>query len=195
MIKKTAIAALTLFLLLVQSVGAAETDTVEALLKGKLDFVFFTLNRKDIQINEKKALIVKQVSPVFDFGLMGKLTLGKTHWSKLSKEQQSTFVTTFTEVMKGSYSDKLALYTNEEIKILPTQQTEPNKATIPTVLIAKDSRYAMNYKFYNSKEGWKIYDIELQGVSLITTYRTQFNQILSEGGYQELITKLNQIKL
>ena len=195
MIKRTVITTLALFLLLVQTVGAVETNSVESILKGKLDFVFSTLKRSDIQIEKKKALIVENVSPIFDFSLMGKLTLGKKNWSSLSKQQRRTFIVTFTDVMKGSYSDKLSLYTDEEIKILPTQQSAPNKAIIPTELISKDNRYAMNYKFYKSKKGWRIYDIELQGVSIIATYRTQFNQVLTEGGFDELITKLNQIKV
>ena len=195
MIKRLLITAFALFLLLVQTAGAMETDTVEAMLKGKLDFVFFTLKRSDLQIDQKKALIVENVSPIFDFSLMGKLTLGKKNWSGLTKEQRHTFIVTFTDVMKASYSDKLTLYTDEEIKILPTQLPKANKAIIPTELISKDSRYAMLYKFYKSKKGWKIYDIELQGVSLIATYRTQFNQVLTEKGFEELIIKLNQIKV
>jgi phospholipid transport system substrate-binding protein len=195
MLKRTLMITVAIFLLAVQTVGALETDSVEAMLKGKLDFVFFTLQRSDIQMDEKKALIVENISPIFDFSLMGKLTLGKKNWSGLTQEQRKTFIVTFTDVMKASYSDKLALYTDEEIKILPTQLPKANKAIIPTELISKDSRYAMLYKFYKSKNGWKIYDIELQGVSLIATYRTQFNQVLTEKGFEELIIKLNQIKV
>lgn len=195
MIKRTLITTFALLLLLGQTVGAMETETVEAMLKGKLDFVFFTLKRSDIPMDQKKALIVEDVSPIFDFSLMGKLTLGKKNWSGLTKDQRDTFIVTFTEVMKASYSDKLSLYTDEEIKILPTQVPKANKAIIPTELISKESRYAMLYKFYKSKTGWKIYDIELQGVSLIATYRTQFNQVLTEKGFEELIIKLNQIKV
>ncbi|WP_300668504.1 phospholipid-binding protein MlaC [Desulfoluna sp.] len=195
MIKKTVMTTLALFLLLVQTVGAEGTDSVESLLKGKLDFVFSTLQRTDIQIDKKKALIVENISPIFDFSLMGKLTLGKKNWSGLTKKQRHTFITTFTDVMKSSYSEKLSLYTNEEIKILPVQQTKPKKAIIPTELISKETRYAMSYKFYKSKQGWKIYDIELQGVSLVKTYQSQFNQVLAEGGFDELISKLSHIKV
>ena len=195
MIKKTVMTTLVLFLLLVQTAGALGTDTVEALLKGKLDFIFFTLKRNDIQIEEKKALIVENVSPIFDFSLMGKLTLGKKNWSGLTKEQRKTFLLTFTEVMKSSYSDKLSLYTDEEIKILPAEQANTKKVIIPTQLISKENHYAMSYKFYKSKKGWKIYDIELQGVSIVKTYQSQFNQVLNEGGFDELITKLNHIKV
>lgn len=195
MIKRTLITTFALFLLLIQTAGAMETDSVEAMLRGKLDFIFFTLQRSDIQTDKKKALIVENVSPIFDFSLMGKLTLGKKNWSGLTKEQRRTFIITFTDVMKNSYSDKLTLYTDEEIKILPPQQPKANKMIIPTELVSKTSRYSMLYKFYKSKKGWKIYDIELQGVSLIATYRTQFNQVLTEKGFEELIIKLNQIKV
>lgn len=195
MIRKTVMTTFALFLLLVQTASAVETDSVEALLKGKLDFIFFTLKRHDIQLEEKKAAIVEHVSPIFDFPLMGKLTLGKKNWSRLTPEQRRTFIHTFTDVMKSSYSDKLSLYTDEKIHILPVQKANAKKVIIPTELISKENRYAMNYKFYKSKKGWKIYDIELQGVSIIKTYQSQFNQVLSEGGFEELITKLNHIKV
>lgn len=195
MIRKTVITTLALFLLLMQTASAVGTDSVEALLKGKLDFIFFTLKRHDIQLEEKKAAIVENVSPIFDFSLMGKLTLGKKNWSRLTPEQRRTFILTFTDVMKSSYSDKLSLYTDEKIHILPVQKANAKKVIIPTELISKENRYAMNYKFYKSKKGWKIYDIELQGVSIIKTYQSQFNQVLSEGGFDELITKLSHIKV
>ena len=195
MIKRALITTFALFLFLSPNVGATETESVETLLKAKLDFIFETLKRDDIQIDKKKAMIVENVSPIFDFKLMGKLTLGKKNWTGLTSAQRKIFITTFTDVMKGSYSDKLSLYSDEEIKILPTQSPKPNKAIIPTELISKDNRYAMSYKFYKSKAGWKIYDIELQGVSLVATYRTQFNQALSEGSFDELIEKLNHIKV
>ncbi len=195
MIKRILIVPFALCLLLVQTVSAAETNSAESILQKKLDFIFLTLERGDIQIQEKKTMIIENVSPIFDFSLMGKLTLGKKNWSRLTQGQRQTFITTFTDVMKGSYSEKLTLYSDEKIHLLPTQMTSPRKATIPTELISKSNRYAMNYKFYKAKTGWKIYDIELQGISIIATYRTQFNQVLTEGGFEELITRLNHIKV
>ncbi|MCG8472409.1 MAG: ABC transporter substrate-binding protein [Desulfobacterales bacterium] len=195
MIRRIFLCCFAFLLVSFPAIAPAETQSVETILKGKLDFIFFTLKRDDVDLAKKKHLITQEVSPIFDFPLMGKLTLGKKNWSTLTKPQKNLFIKTFTDVMKRSYSDKLSLYTDEKIEIHPAKSPKPNKAIIPTELISKENRYAMEYKFYRSKKGWKIYDIELQGVSLVATYRTQFNQVISEGGFDLLITKLGDIKV
>ena len=195
MIRRFTFAMLTTLLLLAPLSVSAQPQTAEVILKGKLDFIFFTLKRKDIDLEKKKVLITDEVSPIFDFPLMGRLTLGKKSWSGLTKAQRTLFIKTFTEVMKSSYSDKLSLYTDEKIEIHPAQNPSPKKAVIPTELISKEKRFAMEYKLYKSKGGWKIYDITLQGVSLVATYRTQFNQVLSKEGFDVLIAKLGDIQV
>lgn len=195
MIRRFTFAMLTTLLLLAPLSVSAQPQTAEVILKGKLDFIFFTLKREDIDLEKKKVLITDEVSPIFDFPLMGRLTLGKKSWSGLTKAQRTLFIKTFTEVMKSSYSDKLSLYTDEKIEIHPAQNPSPKKAIIPTELISKEKRFAMEYKLYKSKGGWKIYDITLQGVSLVATYRTQFNQVLSKEGFDVLIAKLGDIQV
>ena len=195
MIRRFTFAMLTTLLLLAPLSVSAQPQTAEVILKGKLDFIFFTLKREDIDLEKKKVLITDEVSPIFDFPLMGRLTLGKKSWSGLTKAQRTLFIKTFTEVMKSSYSDKLSLYTDEKIEIHPAQNPSPKKAVIPTELISKEKRFAMEYKLYKSKGGWKIYDITLQGVSLVATYRTQFNQVLSKEGFDVLIAKLGDIQV
>ncbi len=93
--------------------------------------------------------------------------------------------------MKESYLEKISLYTDERIVFHESVQVK-RKVHIATDLISKDNKISMLYKFYKSKHGWRIYDLEIEGISLIVTYRSQFDQVLNEGTVDDLIIKLEK---
>jgi phospholipid transport system substrate-binding protein len=170
---------------------ADETNSAEELLKNKLDAVLVILQQKDVALEVKKKEIITIVTPVFDFSLMSKLTIGKKHWIGLSPEKRDRFTELFVEFLKKTYLDAITLYTDEKVLYKESLRVD-NKVHIPTELINKDNTYSMLYKFYKSKKGWKIYDIEIQGVSLIRTYRSQFDSVLRNGTIDDLILKLEK---
>jgi phospholipid transport system substrate-binding protein len=172
-------------------VVADDKTDAEKLLKGKLESVIMVLEKKDIDEQLKKEKIVEIVEPVFNFSLMSRLTLGKKHWPRLTKDQQKKFVTLFTKRLKDSYLDKMLLYSDEKIKYKAPVQIK-KKVHIPTILVSEDNKIDMLYKLYKSKQGWKIYDIEIQGVSLISTYRSQFDEILRKKTVEDLLAKLEK---
>jgi len=176
-------------LLIAQIAIAGDDSCVERLLKGKLDAVLDILQNKDLELDVKKKEIVRIVTPIFDFTIMAKLSLGKRHWSDLKTSEKEEFVALFTKLLKTSYLEKLTLYKNEKISYeAPVQKRR--KIHIPTILSSKENKISMIYKHYKSKQGWKIYDIEIQGISIISTYRSQFNQTLSKGTIHDLLRKL-----
>ena len=122
---------------------------------------------------------------------MAKLTLGRKYWPGLSKEKKERFTDLFIKRLKGFYLDKLTLYTDETIAYKTPIQVK-KKIHIPTELISKGDKISMLYKLYKSKQNWKIYDIEIQDVSIISTYRSQFYQVLSKGTIDDLLLKMEQ---
>jgi phospholipid transport system substrate-binding protein len=168
---------------------AAEINSAEELLKNNLDAVLAILQKKNLDLDVKKKEIAAIVTPIFDFALMSKLTLGKKHWPGLPQEKKERFTELFIELLKDTYLDSVTLYTNEKVVFKETVQVK-NRVHIPAELISENNKYSMLYKFYKSKQGWKIYDIEVQGVSLIRTYRSQFDSVLSKGTIDDLILKL-----
>jgi len=181
-----------LFALLFSQVAVADDKKdAENLLKSKLESVIFVLEKKDIDQQAKKKEIIEIVTPMFNFPLMSKLTLGKKHWPGLTKDQKEKFVELFTKRLKDSYLDKMMLYTDEKIKYKAPVQIK-KKVHIPTILTSKDNKISMLYKLYKSKQGWRIYDIEVQGVSLISTYRSQFDEILRSKTVDDLLAKLEK---
>jgi len=174
-----------------QAAVADDKKDAEELLKGKLEQVILVLEKKELNEDAKKKEIVEIVTPMFNFSLMSKLTLGKKHWPGLTKDQKEKFIVLFTKRLKDSYLDKISLYSDEKIEYKESIQVG-KKVQIPTILTSKDNKISMLYKLYKSKQGWRIYDIEVQGVSLVSTYRSQFDEILRNKTVDDLLAKLEK---
>jgi len=190
--KSVLYAALSL-LILSQTVIADDKSAAEEILKTKLEVVISVLQKKELEIEAKKKEIVEIVTPIFDFSLMAKLTLGRKFWPSLAQEKKERFTELFIKRLKESYLQKLTRYAYTDEKIVYNAPIQVKKKIhIPTELISKDNKISMLYKLYKSKQNWKIYDIEIEGVSIITTYRSQFNQVLSSGTIDDLLIKLEE---
>ena len=183
----------SVFILLVmtQSVGADDKDVAKKILENDIEAAIAVLQKKDLNQQEKNKQVIEIVTPIFNFPLMAKLSLGRKYWPGLTKEERQRFTDLFTKRLKASYLDKLALYTDEKV-VFKTPVQEKRKIKIQTELISKNNTISMLYKFHELKHGWLIYDIEIQGVSIISTYRSQFDQVLSKGTIDELLIKLEK---
>jgi len=171
--------------------SAADSASAEAVLKQNLEAVFGVLQKEGLTQEAKNKEVVDLVSPMFDFPLMAKLTLGRKYWSGLTDEQQERFTRLFVHRLRTSYLDRLTLYTDE--KVVYEAPVENNrKVQIPTYVVSKDKKISILYKFYGSEAGWKIYDLEIQGVSIIRSYRAQFDQILQTGTFEDLLAKMEK---
>ena len=184
--------ALCSLVFLSQAVAAHEKSAAEEFLKSNLDAVFVILQNKDLSQQAKNSKVVEIVTPMFDFKLMAKLSLGKKHWPGLSQDQRERFTELFIERLRGSYLDKLTAYTDEKV-VCETPVAVKKKVHVPTQLISKDKKISMLYKLYPSSNSWKIYDIEIEGVSIIRSYRSQFNEILQKGTVEDLLQKMEEL--
>jgi len=181
-----------LVLLLMSQVGwSDDKNAAKELLMAKVEAALSVLQRKDLVQQEKNKQVVKIVEPIFDYNLMAKLTLGRKYWPGLSEKNREKFTDLFVARLKTSYIDKLSLYTDEKV-VYDAPVQEGIKIQIPTSVISKNHRIDMMYKLYKSSNGWKIYDISIEGVSLISTYRSQFYDILSKGTIDDLLLKLEK---
>ena len=178
-------------LFLSQSVIADDKSDAEALVKSKLDAVFAVLLKGDLDQQAKKQEINTIVTPMFDFELMAKLTLGKKHWLGLPREKREKFTELYIEMLKTSYLDKLALYTDEKVIFEPPAQVK-KKVHVPTQLVSKDRKTSILYKLYKPADDWKVYDLEIQGVSIIRSYRAQFSETLKTGTIDDLLLKMER---
>ncbi len=163
----------------------------EEFLRYKWDAVVLILQNKDIDQKDKEKQISKIVTPMFDFPLMAKLALGRKHWPKFTPPQREKFTRLFTERLERSYSEKIALYKDETVLFKPKVQKKKT-IYIPSELRYQDKKVALLYKLRKVAKRWKIYDVEIQGVSILLTYRSQFDEILSRGTVKDLLSRLEK---
>jgi phospholipid transport system substrate-binding protein len=108
---------------------------------------------------------------------------------QMPQDKKKRFTELFVKRLKNSYLSNFQLYTDEKIFYEPPVQVK-KKIHIPTYLISKDKKITILYKFYKAEENWKIYDLEIQEVSIIRSYRSQFRSILENGTVDDLLLKL-----
>lgn len=161
------------------------------LVRSKWRAIISVLRNKDIDQETREKKISKVVSPIFDFPLMAKLALGRDHWPKLTPPQQKRFTQLFVERLKASYREKIALYTDEEVQFKPAIRKK-SIIHVPMELISKDKKVTIIHKLRKADKRWKVYDVEIQGVSILLTYRSQFDDILRRGTVEDLLSRLEK---
>ncbi len=159
------------------------------LLQAKWNSVANVLKDDKLDTDTKASLIDNMISPVFDFQLMGKLALGKTNWPKFNAAQREKFLSLFVERLKTSYRDKIMLYENQQATFDPAVRSKDN-VQIPMTLTCNDQKTVLLYKLRKADKSWKVYDVEIEGVSILLTYRSQFDDILKNGTVEDLLSQL-----
>ncbi len=169
-----------------------DPNELRDLLESRWHAAITILKKKEVDEKVKEEQIYKIVSPLFDFPLMAKLTLGRKNWPKLSAPQREKFTRLFTQRLRSSYLEKVKLYTYEKAFYKPIQQKKNTIIYVPMQLTTKDSEIAILYKLRKADKYWKIYDVEIQGVSILLTYRSQFDDILRRGTVKDLLSQLEK---
>ena len=128
------------------------------------------------------------VYPFFDFREMAKRSLG-SNWRRINPRQQEEFVTAFTELLEKTYADKIELYDGQKVDY--TGETlDKNFAVVNTQVIGKNQSYSVDYKLQLVDGKWKIYDIVAEGISLVNNYRAQFNRVLANSSFDDLMQRI-----
>lgn len=175
--------------------GAFAEVAPDVLVKTTADEVIeIVKNDKDIQAgNQEKifALAEQKILPNFNFDRVCRLVLGK-NFTKASKEQQDKFQAEFRTLLLRTYASALSKYRNQKIEYKPLR-AEPNatQVTVKTEVIQPGGQpIAIDYSLAKQGDTWKVYDIVIEGVSLVTNYRSQFNNEIRQNGIDGLIERL-----
>jgi len=174
------------------SVSALEENQIEPVMQKNIDIVLSILNDRNMTKAQRNAKIEKVMDPYFDFTLMAKLSLGKSGWESATPAQRKEYVTLFERRIKDSYMNKIDLYKDEQI-ILEAPEKVKTRIHLNSYIVQKGEKKEVLYKFYRSKNhGWLIYDVDVLGVSIIQTYRSQFAGELQKGSMELLLDKLRE---
>ena len=189
------IACLLLAFLLFSHVVVADVEhEAGKLLKRSVDKIFTVLSDKELTTDQKKSKVIEITNPVFSFSLMAKLSLGKVHWSQFNAKQKAEFTDLYTKLFQNFYIEKLDFFSNETVVFQPATTMGKKKIQIQSALISKGTQYSMLYKMFKTRDSWKIYDLEIEGVSLLRSYRSQYHHFLKKGGIEGLLAKMREIK-
>ncbi len=189
----------TFLLALVLSVpaaGAAELGP-DALVRQITDDVMNAiLKDKALQAGDKQkalALAERKILPHVDFRAMTQLALGR-NWSKASPAQQEQVVSGFRNMLIRTYSNAIGTYQGQKMEVKPTRM-DPGDTDVTvrnSYLSPGRPAVQVDYRMEKTPDGWKIYDIVFDGVSLVATYRSEFAQQVRDGGIEGLIARLDQ---
>jgi phospholipid transport system substrate-binding protein len=168
----------------------------QALVKQASDDMLKALkdHEAELETNPDKIyeLVESILMPHFDFEKMSKLALGK-NWRAANGEQRVRFIEEFRLLLIRTYSTAMLEYTDEEIRFLPFRDDLSRKrVTVPMeVLQAAGPSIPMALSLYQNKDdAWKVYDVKIDGISLVTNYRSSFANEIRNGGMEQLINNL-----
>ena len=142
---------------------------------------------------ERRQKIWDIISHYFDFKEMAKRSLGR-HWRKLTPQQRDEFVDLFSYLLQHSYIGKIDKYTNEKV-VYDKEIIDGRYAVVKTIILSKnDTQIPVNYRLKKKGDKWMVYDVSIEGVSLVNNYRAQFNSIIVSKSYDALVEKLKKKK-
>jgi phospholipid transport system substrate-binding protein len=174
---------------------ADDTKLVEEKFVVIADDVIKVVQDKALNTDSRNAKIVEVITPVFDFELMAKLSLGK-RWKELSADQQKEFISLYVERMKKSYSSKIDKYNDEKIEINQVKQIKTTRIELHSSLKLGEDKLQVVYKYYKPKKMkenkhlWLVYDVEIDGVSILKSDQAQFRDMLKNATIDALMEKL-----
>ena len=187
------------------NIFASSTNDVSKNFTIIANKVVSIVKNKKLNASIRNDKIIQAITPIFDFTLMAKLSLGKK-WKTMKKTNQKQFIQLYVKRMKKSYSSKIDSYTDERIVVnsvdyqvsKKTGKILKSRIILDTSLISSGDETKVVYKYYKpkkaikNKEKWLIYDVIIAGVSIVKTDKAQFKAVLKESTIDELMKKLNK---
>lgn len=162
-------------------------------LKSAIDQVLATVNapalKGDGRAVERRIAVRKIANESFDFTEIARRSLGR-HWQPLSEVQRTEFVGLFGDLLERSYISKVELYVGEKV-VYGGERVDGDLAIVNTKIMTKNGiEVPIDYRLLRHDDRWMIYDVNIEGISFVSNYRTQFSKIIQSGGYNSLIEKM-----
>jgi len=162
-------------------------------LKATIDQVLATIQdpalRQPAKTEERRQKIRAIANEVFDWPEIGKRALAR-HWEARSPKEREEFSALFADLLERSYAGKIEGYSGEKI-VYEKETVEGDQATVRTKLVTKaGTQIPIDYRMQQAGERWRVYDVLIENVSLVGNYRSQFNRIIQQSGYADLIQRL-----
>jgi len=182
-----------LALALVSAPGAWAGPPTEQ-LRGGVDRVLEVLRDPqlsgDTRIDQRRIAISKVAGEIFDFGDMAKRALGP-HWAERTPAERGEFVRLFTDLIQRAYVGKVDQHAAAAKMTFRGETVDDAYAVVKTTIpLGNGSTMPLDYRMHNTRDHWQIYDLNIDGISLVANYRAQFNRVIRTSSYAALVTRL-----
>ena len=169
--------------------AGAPTDQLRAQVDKVLKLLDDPALKAPDKAKERRAAVRKVADDIFDFAETAKRSLGR-HWAARTPEERDEFVKLFGDLLERSYISKIELYGGEKIQYVG-DKVEGETAVVQSKLLTKaGGEVPIEYRMLKKGERWLVYDVVIEGVSLVANYRTQFNKIIQTSSFQDLVKKM-----
>jgi len=168
------------------SIAAQPTERVKEITDAAIKILTDEKLKDPSKKEQRKQLLRDEIAKIFDWEEFSKRSLAQ-HWQKLSPEQKKEFIALYQKLLESIYSDRLDEYSGENIKY-EGEEISGNSAIVKAVVVGhKGVDVPLIYRLINKNNQWYVYDVVIEGVSLVNNYRSQFNAIMTKSGFSGLI--------
>ena len=177
------------FMMMLASTAFAAGNPTES-VRMSVDSILGILKDTGLDKPAKREKIRVVIAERFDFRAMSQRTLA-TNWRKASKEEQQQFVELFSQLIQNTYIGRVEAYTDEGVTY-PGEKVTNNRAVVDTLIITSSAEIPVTYKLYLKDDRWLVYDVNIEGVSLISNYRNSYQEIVKKEGFSGLLAKMEE---
>lgn len=178
-------------ILTASAVAAAEGP--REIVKIHIDQVINVLN--DPALSGKPGVKIEKIGKIsetfFDYAALSKRSLG-VYWRRFTPKQQKTFMSLYRKLLENAYGDRIIQYSNEKIDIGAARQLSPAEVEVPTTVERPAGNISIDYRMEQENGNWRVYDVVIEGVSLVNNYRAQFRNILANNPPEKLFEMLKK---
>jgi phospholipid transport system substrate-binding protein len=190
------LAATALSLICLTSLAFADSRTPDQIVRETADTLSARIEGRQKQLEANPSELYQLVDeiflPVFDTDYAGRLVLGK-HWRTATPVQRQQFVDTFYDFLLRSYARYVLRFEKDKVRILPgpAGAQDPKRAVVKTEMQLEDgTKLPVHYSLHQTKQGWRAYDVRIEGISYVQNYRNQFNAEIGAKGIDAVIARL-----
>ena len=171
------------------AVAGPPTDQVRGSIDRVLQILADPELKKAAKTTERRTAIRSVAHEIFDFSEISQRSLAR-HWAARSPEERQEFVRLFGDLLEYSYITKIEMYSGEKIQYAG-EVPDGDQALVKTKLVTRTGvEIPVDYRMFVKGNRWRAYDVNIEGVSLVANYRTQFNTVIQRSGYPDLVAKL-----
>jgi phospholipid transport system substrate-binding protein len=173
------------------SIASADDDSAMATTQSMVNQALKILAGKATPQATRAAELRDLIGPKFDFTEMSRSAVGY-HWKTLTPAQQADFTQTFTGFIEAAYSSKIGDYSGQQVNFIKQTPMGDGYAQVFSVIVQPDGKASVPVNYLLGQKGgnWKIYDVTVDGISIIANYRTQFNRVINADGFDKLLADL-----